>query len=239
MDFARLPVDDLRRLTDITAHGEHCAGLDDDAFGDFGAGTDETVVLDDHRVRLQRFENAADADTAREVTVLADLGARADRRPGVHHGAAVDISAEIDEARHQDDAGGDEGGMPDDRTRYRAEARLAETIGIPVHGFERHLVPIGRAGLSRHRFHIVQPERQQHGLFKPLIDVPTAIAFLGDAGVAAVHQVQRGLDGVAHFTLRVGCDRRRVVPRVVDGILYIAVTHWGAPSFGIEIRRRL
>src|SRR3954465_9180965 len=38
----------------------------------------------------------ADAAPAREVHVLADLGAGADRCPGVDHGALVDVSADID-----------------------------------------------------------------------------------------------------------------------------------------------
>ena len=39
--------------------------------------------------------------------LLRDLGARADRGPGVDHRALVDIGAEVDEGRHQHDAGRD------------------------------------------------------------------------------------------------------------------------------------
>src|ERR1041385_1334173 len=76
-------VDDLGRGAEIDAHRQHRALAHDHAFGDLGARADEAVVLDDHRVGLQRLQHAADADAAGEMTVLADLGAGADRGPGV------------------------------------------------------------------------------------------------------------------------------------------------------------
>src|SRR6266403_844560 len=121
-DLAGGTVDDAGRGADEDAHRQHRAGLDDDALDHLAARADEAIVLDDHRVRLQRLEHAADADAAREVAVLADLRAGADRRPGVDHGAAVDIGADIDEARHQHDARGDIGGAADDAGGHRTEA---------------------------------------------------------------------------------------------------------------------
>ncbi len=105
MDLAGGAVDDLGRGGDEDAHREHRALADDHALDDFRAGADEAVVLDDGRVGLQRLQHAADADAAREMHVLADLGAGADRRPGIDHGAGIDIGADIDEGRHQDHAG--------------------------------------------------------------------------------------------------------------------------------------
>ena len=69
----------------------HGAFADDDAFGDFGARADEAIVFDDHGVRLQRLEHAADADAAGDVAVAADLRAGADGRPGVDHRALADM----------------------------------------------------------------------------------------------------------------------------------------------------
>src|SRR5215207_10753073 len=80
-------VDDLSRGAEIDAHRQHRTLAYHDAFGDLGARADEAIVLDDHRVRLQWFEHAADSDSAGEMAVLADLRAGADRGPGVHHGA--------------------------------------------------------------------------------------------------------------------------------------------------------
>ncbi len=42
---------------------------------------------------LQRLQHAADADTAGQMHILADLRAGADRDPGVDHRAGVDVSA--------------------------------------------------------------------------------------------------------------------------------------------------
>src|SRR4029077_17832505 len=82
-DRAARAVVDLRALTDEYAHPEHRVLLDDDALDHFRARTDEAIVLDDRRARLHRLEHPADAYAAREMHVLADLRARADRRPGV------------------------------------------------------------------------------------------------------------------------------------------------------------
>ena len=52
-----------------------------------------------------RRDPPADADAAGQMHILADLGAGADGRPGVHHRAFADPGAEIDEGRHQHRAG--------------------------------------------------------------------------------------------------------------------------------------
>src|ERR1035438_896866 len=102
-DAAGRAVVDLRALADVDAHRDDRVFLDDDALDDLGAGTDEAVVLDDRRVGLHRFEDAADADAARQMHALADLRARADGDPRIDHRAFVDVGADVDVARHQDD----------------------------------------------------------------------------------------------------------------------------------------
>src|SRR5262249_53094956 len=102
-DLAGPAIDDARGGPDEDAHGERRAGLADAALDHLAPRTDEAVVLDDDGVRLHRLQHAADADAARKVTVLADLRAGADGRPGIYHGAAVDVGADIHEARHQHD----------------------------------------------------------------------------------------------------------------------------------------
>src|SRR5207248_6266456 len=94
-------VDDLCRGAKKDAHRQHRAALDDHALGDFGAGADEAIVLDDHGSGLQRLEHTADPGAARDVDVAADLSAAADSRPGIDHGAFADTGADVDEARHQ------------------------------------------------------------------------------------------------------------------------------------------
>jgi hypothetical protein len=63
----------------------------------------------------------------------------------------------------------------------------------------RDLVPPrGMARPPRDFAHIVKKKRQQHRLFEPLIDPPGPIALpLGDAGCAAIQQIERMLDRVA------------------------------------------
>src|SRR5690606_28163687 len=63
-------------------------------FDDHGAAAEQRVVLDDHGHGVRRFEYAADADTAGQVHVLADLRARPGRGPGVDHGAGVHVGAD-------------------------------------------------------------------------------------------------------------------------------------------------
>ena len=142
-----------------------------DAFDDFGARADEAVVLDDHRVGLQRLEHAADADAAREMHVLADLRAGADGRPGVDHGALVDIGADVDEARHQHDALARCRRRGARRARHGAEAGVAEAVLAPALELRRHLVPPGAPpGPPSTIAVVVEAEREQHRLLEPLVD---------------------------------------------------------------------
>ena len=72
--------------------------------------------------------------------------------------------------------------------------------------------------------HVVEPERQQHGLLEPLVDGPGAVAaLLGDARLAAVEQVERRLDRFAHRTLGRRPDVVALLEGVVDGLGEIGV----------------
>jgi hypothetical protein len=145
---------------------------------------------------------------AGNVNPLADLGAGADRRPGVDHGSFIDIGAEIDEGRHQHHVAGDEGRAADNGARHRAKPGVAKPVFAPAVEFRGHLVPPrGLAGAAGNRAHVVEAERQQHRLLQPLIDLPLAAGLaLGDAGLALVEQLQRGIDRVADFAPGRGRD---------------------------------
>ena len=82
-------------LTDEDAHGNHGVFFDDHAFDDFAACADEAVVLNDRGASLHGFENAADANAAREMAVLADLSAGTHRGPGVNHRARAHACTDI------------------------------------------------------------------------------------------------------------------------------------------------
>jgi hypothetical protein len=200
----------LVEAPEVDAHRQHRAFADAHALDHFGARADERAVADDHRLRLQRLEHPADPDAAREVHVLADLRARADRYPGVDHRPFVDIGADVDEARHQHHALGDVAAAPRHRARDHAEAGVAEAVLAPAGELARHLV-VGRSArgaLLDDRI-VVEPERQQHRLLEPLVDLPAARAVgLGDARLAAVEQLERRLDRLAHSALAGVTERR-------------------------------
>ena len=120
--FAAGHVDDRRRRGEHDAGAEHRPLLDQHALDHDRARADEAVVLDDHRPALRRLEHAADPDAAREVHALADLRARADRRPGVDHRALADARADVHVARHQDHAGLEERAVARDARRHDAHA---------------------------------------------------------------------------------------------------------------------
>jgi hypothetical protein len=157
--------------------------------------------------------NAADAGAARDMHVLPDLRAAADRCPGVDHRPFADMGANVDEARHQHRAGRDIGAVSHDRARHRAEAGGAEIDRAPAGEFARHFVPpAGGAGTARDHFHVVQAEREQHRLLQPLIDAPAALAVgLGNARLAMIEQLQRFGNAGADFA-------HRLRPELVAGL---------------------
>jgi hypothetical protein len=64
-----------------------------------------------------------------------------------------------------------------DAAGHRAEAGLLELRGLPAVELRRHLVPPhGLAGPALDDGHVVQPEREQHRLLEPLIDLPAPVA---------------------------------------------------------------
>ena len=82
-------------------------------------------------IGLQRLEHAADADAAGQVDVLADLRARPDGGPGIHHRALVHVGADVHVGRHQHDVAADERAGAHRRRRHDAEAALAK-LGVRV-----------------------------------------------------------------------------------------------------------
>ena len=74
--------------------------------------------------------------------------------------------------------------------------------------------------------HVVEPEREQHRLLEPLVDPPVAVrALLGDARLAAVEQVERRLDRLAHRALGGRADAVALLESVVDGLGELGVGH--------------
>src|SRR3546814_11360052 len=107
----------------------------------FGSGANKAIVLNNDRISLQRLKHTADADTAGQMHILADLGAASNRHPGIHHGALIDNSADVDEARHQHDIPGDLRYMPCHGARHSAEPDGAELRLATALTVRAHIVP--------------------------------------------------------------------------------------------------
>src|SRR3546814_5278543 len=73
--------------------------------------------------------------------ILADLGAASNRHPGIHHGALIDKSADVDEARHQHDIPGDMRSMPCNGPRPSAEPGGPDLRPAQALNFGAHLLP--------------------------------------------------------------------------------------------------
>src|SRR3546814_14825386 len=77
--------------------------------------------------------------------------------------------------------------------------------------------PIGAAGAARDLGHVVQAEREQHGLLEPLVDAPAARAIgLGNTRRAGIELRQRLIDRLTHRPLGLAADRNAVLPGGVD-----------------------
>src|SRR5262249_25056766 len=159
--LSRLAIDDLGRGADEHAHRQHGTLAHDHALSDLRARANKAVVFDDDRSGLNRFEHAANAGAARYMAVLADLGTSTDGRPGVDHGALIDIGAQIDETRHQHHARGDIGRAPHDAARHGAKPSRAKAVFTPMIELGWDLVPPRSMARSPRDFtHIVKTERQ-------------------------------------------------------------------------------
>src|SRR3546814_16152619 len=68
--------------------------------------------------------------------------------------------------------------------------------------------PIGAAGAARDLGHVVQAEREQHGLLEPLVDAPAARAIgLGNTRRAGIELRQRLIARLTHRPLGLAADR--------------------------------
>lgn len=206
-------VDDLGAGRDDHTSSEHGPFADLDALDHDDAGAQEGPVADDHRAGAGRFEDPADTDATSDVDVAADLGAGADGRPGVHHGASADASADVHEARHHDDA----------LLEMRAVAQHGpghdtNIVGGPL---ERDLVPVFD-GAALHALHRTECEVEKDGLLGPGMHDRTARAGRSDTHRALLEVV----DGVEH---------RLLVGRVIEqrAVREGALDH--APPFGVGL----
>ena len=216
---------DLGAGADINAHGDDGALLDDDSLHDLGTGADEAVILDDGGRGLDRLQDAANADSAGQMHVFADLGAGADGGPGIDHGARIDIGADVDIGGHEDTAGGDIGAAPGRGRGHHPHPGLAEVTAVEVLKLGGDLVVIvGETAL--HEGVVLDAEGQQHRLLDPVVHHPDAIALLRHPDLAPVEAVDGVLDRVPDQGLDApGGDLGTVLEGLFDGLAVIAHGH--------------
>jgi len=127
---------------------------------------------------------------------------------------------------------GDIGRASHHAVRHRPQARFSKARVVPAVEFRRDFVPPhGFAGPAGNHVHVVEAEREQHRLFEPLVDPPIAVgSSLGDARDAAVEQIERGLDGLAHRALGRRSDAVAPLEGVVDGFGKLGMRHMAKTS---------
>ena len=115
---------------------------------------------------------------------------------------------------------------------------FSNSLTLQPSNLEGDLVPPGgvaRAALDD--FHRAEAEGEQHGLLQPLVDGPVAVrAALGHPHLAAIEQVERGFDGVAHFAPGGRVNAVAIVEGGVDGLRQggeIMVRHRNSLNFGV------
>ncbi len=134
--------------------------------------------------------------------VLTNLGTGANGRPGINHGALIDMGPEVHEGRHQNHARRDIGRFANNAIGHGTETCLFPLGFTPALELAVDLVPpagaLRAAGLL---FHILDAEAQQHCLLGPLVDMPVAtVLTLSHTQLAGIQCVQGLFDRIALLT---------------------------------------
>ena len=207
---------------------------DHEAFHHFRTCADETMILDDGRARLQRFQHATDAHAARQMTALADLRAASHRGPRIHHRAFAHEGADVDETRHQHHVLADVAAGAHHGARHHTHTRSTEGGLIEAGKARRHFVP-ERGGHGIHQRHVLGTEIQQHRFFQPLVDLPAAIPVgLGHPQRALLQSGNRLIHCRAHAAGDlVSLQVSAALPRIFQGVTQavdVGRTHAMSPS---------
>src|SRR5215472_13589117 len=227
-------VDDVRGRGQHGARAELCAGPHPGAVHHHGPGADERLVLDHHGHRVRRLQHAANADSAGEVDIPADLGAGPDGGPGVHHRALLYPCADVDERGHEHHAGREVAAPAGDRAGHHPDPVQA--------GFQRHPVVVLKVPGLR-PLHRQQPERQHDGVLGPLVHADLAGHRVrpGNPGLARVEGVHGGghdRAGTGVLAAHYGAPRPQFVKaRIKLGIHHLRSLRHRVPS-GVVPRKR-
>src|SRR5688572_9149778 len=116
--------------------------------------------------------------------------------------------------------------MPDDAVRHRPEPRLAKVARCPALELRGHLVPpFGFARPVADDRHVVEPEREEHRFFEPLIDLPAAVGFLRHPELALVEEIESRFDRAPDFALGLDGDGGPLFESRIDDRLKLGCFH--------------
>ena len=169
------------------------------------------------------LKHAADPCASGKMHVLPDLRAGSNGSPSVHHGALVNVRAEIHETGHQNDRRRDVSRLAHDAIRNGSKACGVPFRLAPSQEFRIDLVPPCRSLRSAFlRHHVADPESKHYGKFCPLVDPPVSLSIaLGNSERARVQRVKRFLDGVARVSPRIRRNCVTHCPSIFDALLQI------------------
>ncbi len=144
------------------------------------------------------------------------------------------MGAEVHEAGHENDAGRDVGRVAHHRADHGAKAGSLEIVLGPTLELRGNFVPptgilARRAGNGGH---VVQAERQQHGLLGPLVDLPAIAAFLRHAELTAIERGQGRLNGITHLARGRRRDLLAGLPSLLDNFSQSVAVHSFLPASG-------
>src|SRR5690606_23648817 len=127
--------------------------------------TDEGVILNDHRCRLNRLKYTTNANATAEVNVFAYLCATTDCSPGVYHRTFINIRANIYVRRHHDHSFAHVSAVTGDSVRYNPDTQC-------------FIIPLQRDFIMEFEdthlggFHLLNGKVQDDGLLDPFVHLP-------------------------------------------------------------------
>src|SRR5688572_22745746 len=136
------------------------------------------------------------------MNVFTDLRTRTDSRPGINHGAFINVSADVDIRGHQHGVACNECAFTHGSRWHHAETFTLETRFIVVSEFHGHFIEV-TAFTAFHHLVVIDSEREQYRFLQPLMRHPFAINLLSNAQFAAVDFADNFSDSVARYAVNV------------------------------------
>src|SRR5690606_30020618 len=129
------------------------------------AGTDETVVFNDYRCSLKRFQHTSDSYATTQVYIFADLRTASNGCPGIYHSPGIYVSADIYIGWHHDYTTGHVAAVSGNRMWYNAHTFFS------VVGLQRNFImKLERSHL--YGFHFLDGKVHHYCFLHPFVYSP-------------------------------------------------------------------